>query len=551
MNSFMLLQGYDILEEDHYKSYSNFKASVVERYNKSIEQLIYKHFTSRGTYKWVDVWPEKVKFYNSRYHKTIKMMPKEVTDSSLMKTIYNNVKVIDERKPTFKVSNLKRISRQKGAFETNDIISIRQTHPRVYCLESYGIEPIKGGSYEHELKKASSPNEYLLDKSLKEIKTCPWSHGGVSQKHMTPWLSIKTLSLSLSRSENLCEHILVSGITFPDDPLSPLSMPSHAAFSTRNIDKPCINIVGARRDFLLYIRIVTCQVEIENAAPTTRVRREVFSFFFSAHPKSGRRTERSRPQWTSAGRKLFLETSDVESFINIYVSSPRLASRTEVNVEQRPNARVGETGDPSENPPTSGLVRHISHVVKLRGNDNNSSPIAGQLLPVASGSVQRFPVSKYRGAGRRRYMRKYFATLPPPTAGIGAYWKRIIQSDESRISSVFTGMILEVEVSAASRKSSMKTAWEKIAGAECGCSYFPLAHVARLRFTWLQVGVALVALQLALIARSFSMSRDGDNTAAKSILRSPFQQKKGESVITVQRDFPQQYDTAPPTAQMI
>ncbi|KAJ8871560.1 hypothetical protein PR048_027886 [Dryococelus australis] len=45
------------------------------------------------------------------------MAPKEVTDNSLMKTIYNNVKVIDERKTKFKVGEFICISKQKGFFE--------------------------------------------------------------------------------------------------------------------------------------------------------------------------------------------------------------------------------------------------------------------------------------------------------------------------------------------------------------------------------------------------------------------------------------------------
>ncbi|KAJ8883346.1 hypothetical protein PR048_015189 [Dryococelus australis] len=36
----------------------------------------------------------------------------------------------------------------------------------------------------------------------------------------------------------------------------------------------------------------------------------------------------------------------------------------EVSMEQRQNERAGETGDPRENPPTNGIVRHDSHLRK-------------------------------------------------------------------------------------------------------------------------------------------------------------------------------------------
>ncbi|KAJ8869703.1 hypothetical protein PR048_028698 [Dryococelus australis] len=42
----------------------------------------------------------------------------------------------------------------------------------------------------------------------------------------------------------------------------------------------------------------------------------------------------------------------------------------EVNMEQRRNERAGETGDPPENPPTSGIVRHDSHIVQSKWEDN-------------------------------------------------------------------------------------------------------------------------------------------------------------------------------------
>ncbi|KAJ8894438.1 hypothetical protein PR048_007092 [Dryococelus australis] len=36
-----------------------------------------------------------------------------------------------------------------------------------------------------------------------------------------------------------------------------------------------------------------------------------------------------------------------------------------MSMEQRRNERAGETGDPRENPPTNGIVRHDSHMRKF------------------------------------------------------------------------------------------------------------------------------------------------------------------------------------------
>ncbi|KAJ8881589.1 hypothetical protein PR048_018074 [Dryococelus australis] len=50
----------------------------------------------------------------------------------------------------------------------------------------------------------------------------------------------------------------------------------------------------------------------------------------------------------------------------------------EVNVEWRRNERVGETGDPRDDPPTNGIVRNDSHLRK-------SGDPAGKLNPVRLG----------------------------------------------------------------------------------------------------------------------------------------------------------------------
>ncbi|KAJ8879166.1 hypothetical protein PR048_019772 [Dryococelus australis] len=47
---------------------------------------------------------------------------------------------------------------------------IRHTYLRVYYLETYDGQPIKGGFYEHKLQKVSTPNEYLVDKIIKRKK---------------------------------------------------------------------------------------------------------------------------------------------------------------------------------------------------------------------------------------------------------------------------------------------------------------------------------------------------------------------------------------------
>ena len=56
---------------DHYSTYSTLKASVVERFNRTLKSDMWKMFTLNGNYKWIDELPRLVSDYNARKHRTI------------------------------------------------------------------------------------------------------------------------------------------------------------------------------------------------------------------------------------------------------------------------------------------------------------------------------------------------------------------------------------------------------------------------------------------------------------------------------------------------
>ncbi|KMQ84276.1 integrase core domain-containing protein, partial [Lasius niger] len=65
-----LMRKHDI---NHYSTYSVLKASVVERFNRTLKNDMWKMFTLNGTYKWIDALPRLVSDYNARKHRTIGM----------------------------------------------------------------------------------------------------------------------------------------------------------------------------------------------------------------------------------------------------------------------------------------------------------------------------------------------------------------------------------------------------------------------------------------------------------------------------------------------
>jgi uncharacterized membrane protein YheB (UPF0754 family) len=59
-----------------YSTDSDLKASVVERFNRTLKEKMWRYFTFSGTKKWINVLPQLIKSYNNTYHRSIKRKTK-------------------------------------------------------------------------------------------------------------------------------------------------------------------------------------------------------------------------------------------------------------------------------------------------------------------------------------------------------------------------------------------------------------------------------------------------------------------------------------------
>jgi transposase InsO family protein len=163
---------------NHYSTYSVLKASVVERFNRTLKNNMWKMFTFNGTYKWIDELPRLVADYNARKHRTIGMRPLDVTPAiakRLLTTVYSAIKIAGLTK--FKVGDRVRVSKHKTVFEKGytpnwstevfKIVKVQHTNPATYLLEDYRGKSIAGAFYEHELHHAAYPDTYLVEKVLR------------------------------------------------------------------------------------------------------------------------------------------------------------------------------------------------------------------------------------------------------------------------------------------------------------------------------------------------------------------------------------------------
>jgi hypothetical protein len=191
-----LMKRYNI---NHYSTYTSLKASIVERFNRTLKGWMWKQFSLNGNYKWIDNIQDLVNKYNSTIHRTIKMRPRDVNftnEKTLLNAVYNKIKTFPL--PKFKIGEKVRISKHKYLFEkgytpnwTTEIFvikNIKNTNPVTYILKDYQNETIQGCFYEYELLKTKQPNIYLIQKILKQKGNkvyVKWL--GFSDKHNT-WI---------------------------------------------------------------------------------------------------------------------------------------------------------------------------------------------------------------------------------------------------------------------------------------------------------------------------------------------------------------------------
>ena len=175
----------DLLNENNIKLYSTnnseIKSSVIERFNRTFKNMMYKKFTENNNTIFYNIIDDLVNEYNNKYHSTIKMSPiegsKKINEKKI-KNIYNFKKTTKPGK--FKIGDRVRISLEKNIFEksyeTNwseeifKIYDIKYSNVPYYYLKDLNDEKIEGSFYKQELQKTNFEKDddlYIIEKVLK------------------------------------------------------------------------------------------------------------------------------------------------------------------------------------------------------------------------------------------------------------------------------------------------------------------------------------------------------------------------------------------------
>ncbi len=169
----------------HFVTRSELKASIVERFNRTLKTWMWRWFTHKETRRYIDVLPKLMHNYNHSYHRSIRRAPAEVTlrnAQDVWHVLYKTQKKTQTKKPKFNVGDQVRISRVKHVFEkgylpnwTEEVFTIAQRlrtrTPYAYRLREYDGTLLEGHFYEQELQHVSMNEQRDMFRIDRVIKT--------------------------------------------------------------------------------------------------------------------------------------------------------------------------------------------------------------------------------------------------------------------------------------------------------------------------------------------------------------------------------------------
>lgn len=162
---------------------ANIHAAYIERFNRTLQTIMYKYMTEHETNRYIDVLPDLVKSYNNRKHRMINMSPNDAENNPETHITLNLAQakrdsLQKQKQPQYKVGSYVRIAKQKGKFSRSyheqtaqEIFKIYKIDLSkkipLYHIETYnGNEQIKGGFYEFELTPVTT-DIFRIEKVIK------------------------------------------------------------------------------------------------------------------------------------------------------------------------------------------------------------------------------------------------------------------------------------------------------------------------------------------------------------------------------------------------
>ena len=165
---------------------------MIERFNRTIKEKMFKYFFANNTRKFVDVLDLLEDQYNNTIHSSIKMTPKAASRKENENKVWRNLYPEFDGKTMTSYSTHRhitmscfemvfdvRITKKKKTFdkeytqrwteEVFKISKIQLTNPVTYKITDYNGEEIQGSLYEQELQKTKQ-DIFRIDKNNKATR---------------------------------------------------------------------------------------------------------------------------------------------------------------------------------------------------------------------------------------------------------------------------------------------------------------------------------------------------------------------------------------------
>jgi len=164
----------------HFSTSGDTKASVVERFNRTMKQRLYRYFTVQNTLNFVPVLQDLVKGYNRSYHRSIKMAADQVTlanSKDVWETLYG--KKGKFKKPQLKVGDRVRLNKKFRQFKkgylpgwTEEVFlvrGVRSGNVPTYKVEEWDGTAVERTFYAQDLQRVTGRRSvpYRQDRQTK------------------------------------------------------------------------------------------------------------------------------------------------------------------------------------------------------------------------------------------------------------------------------------------------------------------------------------------------------------------------------------------------
>ena len=189
---------------------SDTKSAIVERFNRTLKERMFKYFTANDTQSYLPVLDDLLDSYNNSKHSSIGIAPNKVSkENEKLVWDYQYKKYMQKygsKSFKFQVGDVVRISKLKKLFEKGyspkfqeeyfKVQDCLNTFPPTYKLIDINGEILRGSFYEAELQKIiPKQNEYkIIKKRKRKGKKEYLTHFIGQPSNLDSWFDHKSLS---------------------------------------------------------------------------------------------------------------------------------------------------------------------------------------------------------------------------------------------------------------------------------------------------------------------------------------------------------------------